>query len=132
MENLINFNVISLIIALLAAFKSLFTQILAESSQKIRLWSEHIYTVLGENYQVLLQVLPELNYLIRTDVTPIELSEAQIQQRFQYSMQQLLLACCTGKYAIVLFFDDLQWIDNASFSLLKRLLTQKKLVLNYC
>ncbi|MFA6972973.1 MAG: AAA family ATPase, partial [Gallionella sp.] len=50
--------------ALIQAFQNLLHQILTESDERIVLWRERILDALGENAQIIMEVLPELRHIL--------------------------------------------------------------------
>lgn len=106
---------------ILHAFQSLVRQILSESEQRVLVWKENLLSHLGANGQVLIKVLPELEHIIGRQKPVSELTPVESQNRFNTAFQLFVSVFAETKHPMVLFLDDLQWIDPASLNLLKLL-----------
>ncbi|MBI9092636.1 MAG: diguanylate cyclase [Desulfobacterium sp.] len=105
--------------AMVQALSSLVKQIMGESVEKITAWKEKILKAIGANGQVLIDMIPELELLIGSQPLVAKLSVAEESNRF--STVILNLMSCFGGAAspLVIFLDDLHWIDTPSLSLLE-------------
>ncbi len=94
------------------------SQILAEPEESFAEWKESIGSAVGDLGKVLTDVFPAMERLI--DVQPaVPLLEGQeAENRLHYVFMQLLSAMVVEEHPLVLFLDDLQWIDAASLRLL--------------
>ncbi|HLP45490.1 MAG TPA: ATP-binding protein, partial [Candidatus Kapabacteria bacterium] len=52
-----------------------------------------------------------------------QIDDVEARNRFNYVFQRFIKAIATEKHPIVMFIDDLQWSDHASFNLLNLLMT---------
>ncbi|BBC23453.1 ATP-binding sensor histidine kinase [Pseudanabaena sp. ABRG5-3] len=107
------------------AFRDLIGQLLAESDAQMQAWKKQILGVLGENGQVLIEVIPELEYIIGTQPPVLELSGNAAQNRFNRLIQSFVEIFTIANHPLVIFLDDLQWADAASLKLLKLLMQDK-------
>jgi len=105
------------------AFRGLIRQLLTERAESLRRWKEEIQAALGSNGKLLTDLFPELDLLLgpQPDVPPLGPSESQ--QRFNLTFQKFLHVFTSAKQPLVVFLDDLQWVDAASLKLLQVLLT---------
>jgi len=105
--------------AVVAAFKELVRQLLSESSSQLNLWREKLLTTFGENGQVIIDVIPEVELIVGKQPVVPELGPSESQNRFNFVFQNFIRACCTKEHPLVIFLDDLQWADSASLKLIK-------------
>lgn len=109
--------------ALLQAFQELLRQLLTESSEKIELWKNKILYALGQNAQVITEVIPELELLIGSPQNVVMLGATEAQNRFNRVFQDFVHVFCQKEHPLVIFLDDLQWADSASLKLIELLVT---------
>jgi predicted ATPase/signal transduction histidine kinase/ActR/RegA family two-component response regulator len=107
--------------AFVQAYRDLMGQLLSESDAKLHVWKMQILTALGENAQVLIDVIPELERIIGRHLPAPELAGGAAQHRFNLLMQKFVRLFATAAHPLVLFLDDLQWADLASLQLLQLL-----------
>jgi predicted ATPase/class 3 adenylate cyclase len=109
---------------LVAAFRDLVRQLLAESEARLAVWRRDLQEALAPNARVIIDVLPDLELLIGSQPAVPELEAAEATNRFNRTIVQLLRTLCARDNVIVLFLDDLQWADSATLSLLRVVLTE--------
>ncbi|CAN1209781.1 histidine kinase [Tumidithrix helvetica PCC 7403] len=108
--------------AFVQAFRDLMGQLISESDAQLQTWKDRILEAIGENGQVLIEVIPELELIIGNQPPAPELSGNAIQNRFNLLIQKFVRVFTTAKHPLVLFLDDLQWADLASLKLLQLLM----------
>ncbi len=109
--------------AFLQAFRSLLSQILTYSEEQVAAWQKRLHAALGKNGQVIVDVLPELAHIIGPQPEVARLEGREASNRFHVVFQQFVAAFAASEHPLTLFLDDLQWADEASFSLLEMLVT---------
>ncbi|MBD2561942.1 MULTISPECIES: trifunctional serine/threonine-protein kinase/ATP-binding protein/sensor histidine kinase [Nostoc] len=109
--------------SLIQAFQSLIGQLLTESEAQIQVWKEKLLTALGENGQVIIDVIPEVELIIGTVPPLTQLGAAESQNRFNRVFGQFIGVFTTQDHPLVVFLDDLQWADSASLNLIELLMT---------
>jgi predicted ATPase/signal transduction histidine kinase/GAF domain-containing protein len=108
--------------AFVQAFRDLMEQLLSESDKQLEQWRAKILSALGNNAQVIIEVVPELEQIIGKQPFVPELSGSAAQSRFNRLFQKFIAVFATLDHPLVVFLDDLQWADSASLSLMKLLL----------
>ncbi|NER39888.1 MAG: AAA family ATPase [Oscillatoria sp. SIO1A7] len=108
--------------AFVQAFRDLMGQLLGFSDADLAKWKEKILAALGENGQVLIEVIPELERIIGKQPPVPELSGNAAQNRFNLLFQRFIAVFTTAEHPLVMFLDDLQWADSASLNLMKVLM----------
>lgn len=110
--------------AFVQAFRDLMGQLLSSSDDQLADWQAKILAAVGDNGQVLIEVIPELEQVIGPQPPVPELAGSAAQNRFNLLFQKFITVFTTPDHPLVIFLDDLQWIDSASLNLLKLLLTE--------
>ncbi len=108
--------------ALRSAFAELARQLLMETDDDVRHWRERLLDVLGSNGQVVLDLLPEFGPILGPQPGVPALGPAEAQNRFQRLLKCFLGALARSERPLVVFLDDLQWVDSASSELLHAIL----------
>ncbi|BAY12479.1 trifunctional serine/threonine-protein kinase/ATP-binding protein/sensor histidine kinase [Calothrix sp. NIES-2098] len=109
--------------SLIQAFQSLVQQLLTESEAQIQAWKEKLLTALGENGQVIIDVIPEVELIIGTQPSVTQLGATESQNRFNRLFGQFIGVFTNQDHPLVVFLDDLQWADSASLNLIELLMT---------
>ncbi|MEH2088320.1 trifunctional serine/threonine-protein kinase/ATP-binding protein/sensor histidine kinase [Nostoc sp.] len=108
--------------AFVQAFRDLMGQLLTESDVQIQQWKKKILSAVGENGQVIIEVIPELSKIIGEQAPAIELSGTAAQNRFNLLFQKFTQVFTSAEHPLVMFLDDLQWADSASLKLIQLLM----------
>ncbi|MGC1244842.1 MAG: AAA family ATPase, partial [Spirulinaceae cyanobacterium] len=108
--------------AFVQAFRNLMGQLLSESDAQLQQWKNKILAALGENAQVVIEVIPELKSIIGQQPAVPTLSGGAAQNRFNLLFSKFIQVFTTKNHPLVIFLDDLQWADSASLSLMKLLM----------
>ena len=109
--------------ALIQAFGGLVRTILTESEDRLADWRRRLVEALGSNGSVLAEVIPEIEFVIGKQAPPPPLDSAEAQNRFRYVFQSFLATIAREDHPLVVFLDDLQWVDAATIDLLHALVT---------
>jgi PAS domain S-box-containing protein len=105
------------------AFQTLVRQILSKSEEEVIHWRNAILEALGPNGQLMVNLVPELELVIGKQPPVPELAPQQTQNRFEAVLRGFLAAFARKEHPLVLFLDDLQWLDPATLRLLEQLVT---------
>ncbi|MEH2224867.1 trifunctional serine/threonine-protein kinase/ATP-binding protein/sensor histidine kinase [Nostoc sp.] len=110
--------------AFVQAFRDLMGQLLSESDRQIQTWKKKILAAVGDNGQVLIDVIPELESIIGSQPVATELSGTAAQNRFNLLLPKFVQVFTSIEHPLVMFLDDLQWADSASLKLLQLLIVE--------
>lgn len=105
--------------SLLSAFGQLVHQILAEGEEAVAKWASRIKTALGDNGQVLIDVVPALEYVIGPQPPVPTLGPGEARNRFHLVFGDFIGVFLSKHHPLVLFLDDLQWVDEGTLKLLE-------------
>jgi len=111
--------------AFLQAFRDLMGQLLSESDAKVEQWKTQILAGLGENAQVIVEVIPELERIIGEQPPAPELVASAAQNRFNRLFENFISIFASKEHLLVIFLDDLQWADSASLKLIQLLTSDR-------
>ena len=106
------------------AFQDLVRQILGKSETELRSWREALREALGSNGLLIVDLIPELELVICEQPAVPDLPPQDAQRRFQTVLRRFISVFARPEHPLVLFLDDLQWLDAATLDLLEDLLTR--------
>jgi PAS domain S-box-containing protein len=106
------------------AFQSLIRPLLGKSDAELAGWRDAVREALGPNGRLMTDVVPELKLLIGEQPPVQELPPQQAQGRLQLVFRRFLGVFARPEHPLMLFLDDLQWLDAATLDMLADLLTQ--------
>lgn len=104
--------------------QSLVRALLTEGDVELAHWREALRAALGPNGLLMVDLVPELKLVIGEQSPVPELPPQDAQRRFQLVFRRLLGVFARPEHPLVIFLDDLQWLDAATLDLLEDLLTQ--------
>ncbi|MEH1977474.1 MAG: AAA family ATPase [Nostoc sp.] len=110
--------------AFVQAFRDLIRQLLSETDAQFEQWKCKILSALGENGQVMIEVIPELESMIGKQPPAPELSGSAAQNRFNSLFLKFTQVFTALEHPLVIFIDDLQWADSASLKLMHLLMSE--------
>jgi predicted ATPase/signal transduction histidine kinase len=105
--------------AIVQALDGFLKQILTETEEQLQDWKRQIATALGNNAQVLIDLLPRLEQIIGPQPELAAANPVEAQNRFNSVLQQFLKMLAKPEHPAVFFLDDLQWADAGSLKLIK-------------
>ncbi|WP_437321657.1 AAA family ATPase [Sorangium sp. So ce385] len=109
--------------SLARAFRELIRHILTERPEQLARWSTELARALGTSGQLLVDLIPELEWIVGPQPPVQKLPPAESQGRFHAIFKAFVRVFATAEHPLVLFLDDLQWADPASLKLLEVLAT---------
>ncbi|MCJ7617787.1 MAG: AAA family ATPase [Desulfobacterales bacterium] len=104
--------------SLIQALRNLVRTFLTESDERVALWKQKIIKAIGNNGKVVTDVIPELEILIGPQPEIKPLPPVESRNRFLDLFGRFLTCLASEEHPLVLFIDDLQWCDVASFDFL--------------
>jgi predicted ATPase len=105
------------------AFQMLVRQILVASEAEVGQWRHALLEALGQNGQLMVNLIPEVEFVIGKQPPVADLPPQEARNRFQLVFKRFLGAFATAEHPLALFLDDLQWLDTATLELLEQLIT---------
>ena len=109
------------------AFQNLVLGLLVKSESALAVWREAFEAALGPNGQLVTDVVPELKLIIGEQPRVPDVPPLEAQRRLQVVFARFLRVFAQPDHPLVLFVDDLQWLDLATLDCLEHLLTQADL-----
>jgi PAS domain S-box-containing protein len=105
------------------AFQTLVRQILVKSEAELGCWRHSLQEALGPNGQLIVNLIPEVEFIIGKQAPVPDLPPRDAQSRFQMVFRRFLGAFAKREHPLALFLDDLQWLDAATLEFLEHLVT---------
>jgi len=109
--------------AISQGFQNLICKLLSEPDITLQTWKNRILAALGNNGQIIIDVIPELEKIIGQQPPVEKLGATESQNRFNLFFQRFLNVFCQKEHPLVIFIDDLQWADLPSLNLLEQLIS---------
>ncbi|MFC0400355.1 trifunctional serine/threonine-protein kinase/ATP-binding protein/sensor histidine kinase [Paraburkholderia rhizosphaerae] len=105
------------------AFQGLVRLLLGKSDTELTEWRDALLQALGPNGRLMVDIVPDLKFVIGEQPPVPELPPQDAPRRFQWVLQRFIGVFARAEHPLVLFLDDLQWLDAATLDLLDGLLT---------
>jgi len=105
------------------AFRTLIRQILVKSEAEVEQWRGAMAQAVGPNGQLIVNLIPEVEFIIGKQPPVPDLSPQDAQNRFQLVFRRFLGVFARPEHPLALFLDDLQWLDAATLELLEHVIT---------
>jgi predicted ATPase len=101
-------------------------QLLGEPDEQVQQWRSRLLAALGSNGQLIIDVIPEVELIVGKQQPVAEVGSTEAQNRFNFVFQQFIRVFCSEEYPLVIFLDDLQWIDSATLKLIELMLLDEQ------
>src|SRR6478672_6985644 len=108
------------------AFRSLVFSLLSQSEAALGRWRDVLREALGANGQLIVNLVPELEFIVGTQPPVADLPPQDAKNRFQMVFRRFLGVFARREHPLALFLDDLQWLDAATLDLLEHLVTHSE------
>ena len=112
--------------AVISAFHELIQQLLTENVQELEHWRKELQKTLGPNGQIIIDVIPEVKLIIGPQPRVPGLPPREAKNRFDLVFQSFITVLARQERPLVIFLDDLQWVDPASLKLIRLFMTTSK------
>ena len=107
--------------ALIQALRGLIREISAEGQSGMERWKSRIRAALGPNGQLVTRVIPELEQMIGPQPPLPEMGALEARNRFTTVLLDFIDLFCEKTHPLVIFLDDLQWVDADTLKLVERI-----------
>ena len=107
--------------ALIQALRGLIREIPAEDKSGMERWKNRIRAALGPNGQLMTRVIPELERMIGPQPPLPGMGALEARNRFTAVLLDFISVFCEKTHPLVIFLDDLQWVDADTLKLVERI-----------
>ncbi|MBC1224471.1 AAA family ATPase [Nostoc sp. UCD121] len=112
--------------AIADALQKLVQQLLGEPDEQVQQWRSQLLTALGTNGQIIIDIIPEVELIIGKQPPVPEVGATEAENRFNLIFQKFVRVFCSESHPLVIFLDDLQWIDSATLKLIELMLLDEQ------
>ncbi|QEI04776.1 AAA family ATPase [Pigmentiphaga aceris] len=109
------------------ALQSLVRGVLTQPEAELAACAAQLRLVLGANAALMINLVPELEHVIGRQAPVPELPPTEAQARFHRLLCGFLGVFAKATHPLVLFLDDLQWLDSATLHFLRQVLVDGEL-----
>lgn len=101
------------------AIQEMLRSLLSESDTKLQRWKSEILRTVGSEGQLLVDVVPNLELIIGPQPVVREVGSEEAQIRFNRVFLKFIGVFCNSQHPLVIFLDDLQWVDQPTLNLIE-------------
>lgn len=112
---------------IIEAIQELIRRLLTESEEQLIVIRDLLLSALRNNGKLMIDMIPNLELIIGPQPILPSLNATEEQNRFMVTFQNFVRVLAQPNHPLVIYLDDLQWVDNASLELLRLLLTDDEL-----
>ena len=109
---------------LVQAFQSLLRPLLTKSEGELSKWRDALRHALDPNGQLIVNLVPELRLIIGDQPSIPDLPPQDSRRRFHTVFRRFMSVFAGPEHPLVLFLDDLQWLDAATLDLIEDVLSE--------
>lgn len=107
-------------LVIIAALQQLLQHLLSETSEKLKQWRSKLQIALGNNAAIITELLPDLALIIGAPPPLTVLPPAEAEIRLNMVFIDFVSVLYSKKQPLVIFLDDLQWVDMPTLTLLQQ------------
>ena len=111
--------------AVAQALGDLMRQLLKKPTQELQTWKQAILAELEGQGKVIADIVPELTTVIGPQPEVEHLDGVERLHRLNFLLERFISVFATHEHPLVLFLDDLQWVDAASLSFLRGIMQRE-------
>ena len=89
--------------AFVNAFRALMTQLLTETESELQIWRNRLLDALGDNAQIIIDVIPDVEKIVGKQVEVLELLPNESQNRFNLVFQNFVRVFTKPEHPLVIF-----------------------------
>lgn len=108
---------------MIEAIKDIIDRILGESSENMAYWKEQFVTKLGRHLALICDLMPELERITGPAPPAPKLPPNKTERTFLSACYDFIKVFAKPEHPLVMFLDDLQWVDMASLVLMEYVIT---------
>lgn len=113
-------------IGFIRAFEGLIKQLLSEAQHNLTVWKAQLLEAIGVNGQVLIDIIPDLEFIIGPQPPVPKLGLDETHNRLNIMLQKFIQVFSTKEHPLILFLDNLHWADTSSLQLIEFFLTKSQ------
>ncbi|MCI8211243.1 hypothetical protein AUC61_17080 [Pseudomonas sp. S25] len=102
--------------SLAQALRSLIMRVLGETTEELQLWRDKLALAVAGHGRLIANLVPEIEFILGPQAPGPDLPANETKHLFHYVLQRFLNSFVSPERPLVLFFDDLQWLDDATLS----------------
>jgi predicted ATPase len=106
------------------AFTQLVLDIQSENEERRRRSCDDLQAALGSNGKLIIDLIPQLALLIGEQPPVAELAPTEAEHRFRRVFRRFVSVFARRENPLVLFLDDLHWVDGGSLKLIEDIVTE--------
>ena len=111
--------------AFITALSQLVNILLTEPKEKLSYWKKRISDTTCINGQLLITLIPEVELIIGKQQPTQQLDPKENENRVKLVLKNFVNLFCKAEHPLVIFIDDLQWLDMASIGLINAITLDK-------
>jgi predicted ATPase/HPt (histidine-containing phosphotransfer) domain-containing protein len=110
--------------AFIQALRELVKQLLFETDARLSELRRSLSDALGHNAQLIVDLIPDLAQIMGPQPAVAVQGPTEAQHRFRRVFREFLKVFASAEHPLVIFIDDLQWLDASTPDLLTQLFTE--------